>query len=101
MPGYNRVQLSAELKIIPSPRAERSPRKQLESARQAAGDTGLAREGGPETTVLAGGREEVLEAVMKVTEAALDAGAREVRINLEAEEESGRFGGAGGRRSPR
>lgn len=101
MPGYNRAELSAELKVVPSSRAERSPREQVEAVQRAAGDTGLAREGGPETTVLAGGREEVLEAVTRVAEAALDAGAREVKINLEAERESGRFGGAGGRRSPR
>ena len=47
--------------------------------------------GGPETTVLAGGRQEVLEAVTKVMEAALDAGAHAVRVRVEAEGDAPRF----------
>jgi uncharacterized protein YqgV (UPF0045/DUF77 family) len=101
MPGYNRAELTAELKVVPSSRAERPPQEQVEAARKAAGDTGLAREGGPETTVLAGGRAEVLGAVMKVIEAALDAGAHEVRVKVEAEEDADRFGAPGGRRASR
>lgn len=93
MPGYERAQLSAELKVVPSERAEKPPREQVEAAMRAAGDSGLAREGGPETMMLAGGREEVLEATMRVLEASLDAGARAVEVRVEAEEDADRFGG--------
>ena len=93
MPGYDRAELTAELKVLSSPEAERSPREQVEAAKRAASESGLAREGGPETTVLAGGRKEVLEAAMKTVEAALDAGARAVVVKVEAEGESERFGG--------
>ena len=93
MPGYDRAELTAELKVLSSPEAERSPREQVEAAKRAASESGLAREGGPETTVLAGGRKEVLEAAMKTVEAALDAGARAVEVKVEAEGESERFGG--------
>jgi hypothetical protein len=53
----------------------------------------MAHEAGPETTVLAGGRREVLEAALRVIEAALDAGAHAVEVKVEAEGESERFGG--------
>jgi uncharacterized protein YqgV (UPF0045/DUF77 family) len=93
VPAYERAELSAELKVLPSPEAEKSPREQVEEAKRAASGSGLAREGGPETTVLAGGRKEVLEAAMKTVEAALDAGARAVEVKVEAEGGSERFGG--------
>ena len=96
MPGYERAQLSAELKVVPSEQAEKPPRDQIEAAKSAAGETGLAREAGPETTMLAGERKEVLEAMMKVIEAALDAGAKAVEAKVEAEAEAYRFEGAGG-----
>ena len=54
---------------------------------------GLAREGGPEAVLLAGSREEVLEGVRRVAEAALDAGARAVEVRIEAEPDAPRFGG--------
>ncbi|CAN5470521.1 MAG: hypothetical protein M3494_00090 [Actinomycetota bacterium] len=92
MPGYYRAELSAEMKITPSPGAEKSPTEQTEAAREAAGDTGLAHEAGPETVVLAGSREEVLAAMSKVIEASLDAGARTVEIKVEAEGDAPRFG---------
>jgi uncharacterized protein YqgV (UPF0045/DUF77 family) len=92
MPGYDRAELTAELKVVPSPEAESPPREQVEAAKSAASDSGLAREGGPETTVLAGGRKEVLEATMKTVEAALDAGTRAVEVRVEAEGEAERFG---------
>ena len=92
MPVYERAQLSAELEVVTSPEAERSPRDQVEAAKAAASESGLAREAGPETTVLAGGREEVLQATMRVIEAALDAGAHAVNVNVEAEGEAQRFG---------
>ena len=91
MPQYERAQLSAELEVITSPEAERSPRDQVEAAKAAASESGLAHEAGPEITVLAGGRKEVLQAAMQVIEAALDAGAHAVNVKVEAEGESDRF----------
>ena len=91
MPTYERAQLSAELEVVTSLEAERSPQEQLEAAKTAAGESGLAHEAGPETTVLAGGRKEVLQATVEVIEAALDAGARAVNVKVEAEGEAQRF----------
>ncbi len=85
MPGYNRAEISAELTVVASPEAERSPQEQIEAAMQAASDSGLAHEAGPETTVLSGGRSEVLEATRRVIEASLDAGAHVVEVKVEAE----------------
>jgi uncharacterized protein YqgV (UPF0045/DUF77 family) len=101
MPGYNRAELNAELKIVPSPRAEESPQAQIEAGTRAANTSGLvAHEAGPDvTTALAGGREEVLEAVRKVIEASLDAGAHVVQVKVEAQAEAGKFGRPGGRRA--
>lgn len=96
MPGYYRAELSAELKVVPSPGAEKSPREQIEAAREAAGETGLAHEAGPETIVLAGDRAEVLSAMSKVVFASLDAGVRTVEIKVEAEGDADRFDEAGG-----
>ena len=91
MPGYERTPVSAELKVVASDRAEKPPQDQVSSVKEAAGESGLAREAGPETTVLAGGRDEVLQATMKVIEAALDAGAKAVEIKVEAEADADRF----------
>jgi uncharacterized protein YqgV (UPF0045/DUF77 family) len=91
MPGYERAQLSAEVEVVTSPEAERPPQDQVEAAKEAAGESGLAREAGPETTVLAGGRKEVLRATMGVIEAALDAGAHAVNVKVEAEGDAPRF----------
>jgi uncharacterized protein YqgV (UPF0045/DUF77 family) len=85
MPGYNRAEISAELTVVTSNEAEKSPREQIEAAKQAASDSGLAHEAGPETTVLSGERSEVLEATRKVIEASLDAGAHVVQVKVEAE----------------
>ncbi len=85
MPGYNRAEISAELTVVTSREADKSPQEQIEAAKQAASDSGLAHEAGPETTVLSGGRSEVLEATRKVIEASLDAGARVVQVKIEAE----------------
>ena len=85
MPGYNRAEISAELTVVTSREAEKSPREQIEAAKQAASDSGLAHEAGPETTVLSGERSEVLEATRKVIEASLDAGAHVVQVKVEAE----------------
>lgn len=95
MPGYERAPVSAELKVVPSDRAGRPPQDQIEAAKEAAGESGLAREAGPETIVLAGSRGEVLRAAMEVVDAALDAGAQAVEVKVEAEAEADRFGGAG------
>ncbi len=92
MPGYERAELTAELKVITSPEAEKPPREQTEAARRAAGESGLAREAGPETIMLAGERREVLDAVTRTVQAALDAGARGVEVKVEAEGDAGRFG---------
>jgi uncharacterized protein YqgV (UPF0045/DUF77 family) len=91
VPGYNRAELTAELKVLASSDSERTPKEQIEAAREAAGDSGLAREAGPETTALAGERSEVLGAMLKVIEASLDAGAHAVQVNVETEGDSSRF----------
>ena len=94
MPAYERTELAVELKVVPSEGAEASPQEQVEAAKRAAGGSGLAREAGPETTMLAGGRREVLEAAMEVAEASLEAGARAVEIRIEAQGEAPSFGGS-------
>lgn len=93
MPGYERAEVTAELTVAPSDGAENSPEKQIESAKEAAGASGLAHEAGPETIMLAGDRRAVLAAITETIEAALGAGARAVRVNLEAQPDSQRFGG--------
>jgi uncharacterized protein YqgV (UPF0045/DUF77 family) len=92
MPGYNRAELSVELKIVPSSEAESPPQAQIEAAKRAASESGLAHEAGPETTVLAGGRSEALEAMLGVIDASLDAGAHAVQVRVEVEGEASRFG---------
>ena len=92
MPVYERAQLSAELEVVTSPEAQKSPQEQVEAAKAAASESGLAHEAGPETMVLAGTRKEVLQATIQVIEAALDAGAHAVNVNVEAEGEAQRFG---------
>jgi uncharacterized protein YqgV (UPF0045/DUF77 family) len=91
VPGYNRAELTAELKVLASADSEEAPKEQVEAARRAAGDSGLAREAGPETTALAGERSEVLEAMRNVIEASLDAGAHAVQVKVETEGDSPRF----------
>jgi uncharacterized protein YqgV (UPF0045/DUF77 family) len=93
MPGYERAEVSAELTVVSSEHAGKPPREQVEAAKTAASETGLAHEAGPETLVLAGGRREVLQATMEVIEASLDAGASAVEIKVEAEGDAPRFGG--------
>jgi uncharacterized protein YqgV (UPF0045/DUF77 family) len=93
VPAYERSELTAELSVVPSSEAESPPREQVEAAKRAAAESGLAREAGPEVTALAGGRGEVLQASLKVIKAALDAGAHAVEVRVEAEGEAERFGG--------
>jgi len=92
MPVYDRAELTAELTVVPSSEAESPPREQVEAAKRAASNSGLAHEAGPEVTVLAGGRREVLEGSLRVIEAALDAGAHAVEVRVETEGEAERFG---------
>ncbi|MGF1471635.1 MAG: thiamine-binding protein [Rubrobacteraceae bacterium] len=92
MPGYYRAELSAELTVVPSWESGNAPRDQIEAANQAASDSGLAHESGPGSTVLAGSQKEVLEAMMEVVKASLDAGVHIVQIKVEAEWDSPRFG---------
>ena len=92
MPGYERAPVSAELKVVPSDRTERPPREQVEASKEAAGASGLAHEAGPETIMLAGGRDEVLQATMKVVEVALEAGVKAVEVKVEAEADAEKFG---------
>ena len=92
MPGYERAPVSAELKVVTSDGGGTSPEDQISSTKEAAGASGLAHEAGPETVILAGSRAEVLEATMKVLEAALDAGAKAVEVTVEAEADADRFG---------
>lgn len=97
MPGYERAELTAQLRVATDPGApEGPPQEQLAAARRAAAGLGQAREGGPETVLLAGSRSEVLEGVRRVVEAALDAGARAVEVRVEAEGDAPRFGGREG-----
>ena len=88
MPAFERAALTAELKVLVSGEENRP----VEAAKTAAGETGLAHEAGPETMVLAGGRREVLDAVTRVVEAALNAGAGGVELKVEAERDAERFG---------
>lgn len=92
MPGYTRAEVTAEIEVVTSPEAERSPKEQMEAVKQAAGETGLAHEAGESAMMLAGGRSEVLAAMTKVVSASLDAGARTIEIKVEAEGDSPRFG---------
>jgi len=92
MPGYHRVQVSAELTVVPSLEGEQSPRAQIDAAQRAASESGLAHESGPGSTLLAGGRAEVLAATFKAIEASLDAGAHIVQVKVEATEDARRFG---------
>jgi uncharacterized protein YqgV (UPF0045/DUF77 family) len=59
-----------------------------EAARTAAAASGLAHDAGPNETVLAGPRADVLSALTAVIEASLDAGARTLEIRLDAPTES-------------
>ena len=93
MPAFERAELTAELKVLPS--GGDGSRGEVEAAKAAAGETGLAHEAGPETMVLAGERREVLEAVTRVVEAALDAGAGGAELRIEAQGDAPRFGEQG------
>ena len=76
-------ELVVEFSIEPFLRGEKDPGDQIEAAKAAAETSGLAQEAGPKNLALAGGREEVLQALFKVIEASLDAGAKSVQVKLE------------------
>jgi uncharacterized protein YqgV (UPF0045/DUF77 family) len=58
------------------------------AGRQAAAATGLALDTGPSTTALSGSKREVLDALSKVLDAALSAGATTVDVKLEVPQET-------------
>ena len=91
MPGYHRAPVSAELSVEPSTRGRESPERQVQAAERAAAATGLAHEGGPGSTVLAGERDGVLAAAVDVVAAALEAGAYRVQVRFEASGDAPRF----------
>jgi uncharacterized protein YqgV (UPF0045/DUF77 family) len=91
MPAYHRAPVSAELSLVASPDADRSPREQVQAALAAAAASGLGRESGPDSTLLAGTRDEVLDAARQVIEAALDAGVHIVHVKVEATADAARF----------
>ena len=55
----------------------------VSEGRRAAAETGLALDAGPTTTALSGARREVLDALRRVLDAALSAGATTVEVKLE------------------
>jgi uncharacterized protein YqgV (UPF0045/DUF77 family) len=71
------AELTAELTIAPE------DDQAVRAGRQAAADTGLALDAGPTTTALSGARGEVLDALSRVLDAALTAGATTVEVRLE------------------
>ena len=71
------AELTAELTIAPE--HDRAVR----AGREAAVQTGLALDAGPTTTALSGARREVLDALSRVLDAALSAGATTVEVKLE------------------
>ena len=71
------AELTAELTIAPQ------DDQAVRAGRQAAADTGLALDTGPTSTALSGARGEVLDALSRVLDAALGAGATTVEVRLE------------------
>jgi hypothetical protein len=80
---------------VPVPPAELSvqltidgPDAAKEAGRAAAAPSGLAREAGPDHTLLSGSRREVLSTLGEVLVAALDAGAHQIDARIEAPTEA-------------
>jgi uncharacterized protein YqgV (UPF0045/DUF77 family) len=71
------AELTAELTIDPA------GDQAVAAGRQAASETGLALDAGPNTTALSGAKQEVLDALLRVLDAALSAGATTVEVKLE------------------
>jgi hypothetical protein len=75
------AELTAEITVA-GPHAART------AAREAGGASGLALDAGPGETMLSGSRAAVLAALDAVVRAALDAGAHELDVRLEAPSQS-------------
>jgi len=80
---------------VPVPPAEltaeftiEGPEAAFAAARSVADPSGIAREAGPEITLLAGSRAQVMATLGEVVAAALDAGAQRVGVRLEAPAET-------------
>ena len=71
------AELTAELTIDPS------DDQAVQAGRRVAAETGLALDAGPATTALSGAKAEVLDALRRVVDAALAAGAFTVQVKLE------------------
>jgi hypothetical protein len=82
------AELTAELTIAPG------DERAVAAGRQAAAQTGLALDTGPTTTALSGTKREVLDALSRVLDAALSAGATSVEVKLEVSSDT-REPGAG------
>lgn len=78
------AELTAEFTIHPFTEGRMEPH--VKAGVEAAEATGLAVEVGPFGTGLSGARPEVLDALMKVMDAAIEAGARSIQIKVEAPE---------------
>jgi uncharacterized protein YqgV (UPF0045/DUF77 family) len=76
------AELTAELTIDPD------GDQAVAAGREAAAETGLALDAGPSTTALSGAKREVLDALRRVLDAALDAGAATVQVKLEVPRDS-------------
>jgi uncharacterized protein YqgV (UPF0045/DUF77 family) len=79
------AELVAEF-TIGSQRGRESPA--VKAALEAARASGLAVETGPQETALAGGRNEVVEALRQVIESALEAGADRIEVKIEVPTQS-------------
>ena len=76
------AELTAELTIEPA------GDQAVTAGRQAATETGLALDAGPDTTALSGAKREVLDALRRVLDATLAAGATTVQVKLEVPRDS-------------
>jgi uncharacterized protein YqgV (UPF0045/DUF77 family) len=71
------AELTAEVTIDPA------DHEAVRAGRQAATESGLALDAGPHATALSGAKPEVLEALHRVLDAALTAGATTVEVKLQ------------------